>query len=100
MMGCRSPPAPKTSHVLTWRTVQHQLCDMSATSIINSVEDLLQSPAASLHVLFVEKALYGVALDNIVGLEMAMYLCADLTGAALNAVRGTTLANDRSASIL
>lgn len=60
----------------------------------------LQSPAASLHILVVEKGLYDVVLDNMLDLEMAIGLCTARTGAILADALGSARAKDLKANIL
>lgn len=59
-----------------------------------------QSPAASLHILVVEKDLYGEVLDNMLGLGMAIDLCAARTGANLTEALGSALAKDLRANMM
>lgn len=82
------------------RRVLHQLSPVSLCPGISPSEWASPSPAGSLHALVVEKVLCRLVRDNMVGLEMAMYLCDARIGAALNEDLGIARANDRSASIL
>lgn len=89
----------KNVHVPVWLTTRGPL-DKVSSAFSCKVETLdSQSPAASLHILVVEKDLYGVVLDNMLDLEMAIGLCT-ARGAILTDALGSARAKDLKANIL
>lgn len=86
--------------MLVWLIVRHRLPEVSSAFMCRGMVLYSQSPAASLHILVVEKDLYGVVLDNMLDLEMAIGLCTARMGAILADALGIARAKDLRANIL